>query len=205
MPCKAATGTVWSEEVTELPGKSDRKMTQKSDADIRETHAADLPRIEALYDLAFPDEELMPLVRQLLGGENDVLSLVALDGDRLVGHVAFTICRIEGADGAIAMLAPLAVAPAYQRRGIGSALVDEAFRRLRSGGILRVQVLGDPAYYGRFGFAPDDRVTTPYPLPAEWRTAWQYIDLSDGAGEDEVMSGRLSVPPVWQEEALWLQ
>ena len=63
-----------------------------------------------------------------------------------------------------------------------------------------VCVLGDPAYYGRFGFEPDDRVAPPYPLPQEWRSAWQSLSL---CGNDRPARGTLSVPPPWRQPALW--
>jgi len=202
MPCKVLADPVnflyRSAETT------DRNPMLGADMNIRETDSADLPLIETLYPVAFPGEDLLPLVRQLLGGENDVLSLGAMEGGRLIGHVAFTVCRIAGADVTVALLAPLAVDPELQRRGVGTALVEEGFRRLRSRGIQRVVVLGDPAYYGRFGFEPDEQVLPPYAIPEEWRTAWQYVDLNEGKTAERAVGGRLTVPPVWQKEALWL-
>ncbi len=168
--------------------------------EIRESLADDLPAIEALYPAAFPEEDLLPLVRALLRDEPGVLSLVAVAGGGLAGHVAFTPCGVSESTAKVSLLAPLAVAPEHQRQGIGSALVQEGFRRLKSAAIQRVFVLGDPAYYGRFGFAADALVAPPYPMPDEWRSAWQSFGLQDGAPEER---GALTVPPVWRQPALW--
>ncbi len=168
--------------------------------DIRESLADDLPAIEALYPAAFPEEDLLPLVRALLTDNPGVLSLVAVTGGGLAGHVAFTPCGVSESTAKVSLLAPLAVAPERQQQGIGSALVQEGFRLLKADATQRVFVLGDPAYYGRFGFAADALVAPPYPMPDEWRSAWQSRGLQDGAPEER---GALTVPPVWRQPALW--
>jgi putative acetyltransferase len=168
--------------------------------EIRGSLPTDIPLIERLYPDAFPDEDLLPLVQELLREEQNVLSLVAVLDRTLAGHVVFTMCGIAGRPDKVALLGPLAVAPKMQRRGIGSALVREGLQRLKSERTLQVQVLGDPAYYGRFGFEPDDCVIPPYPLPKEWLTAWQSIGLRDGK---PTVQGTLSVPPPWRQPALW--
>jgi len=168
--------------------------------EVRESLPTDISLIERLYPDAFPDEDLLPLVQELLREEQDVLSLVAVLDRTLAGHVIFTMCGIAARPDEVALLGPLAVAPKMQRRGIGSALVREGLQRLKTEGALQVQVLGDPAYYGRFGFEPDDGVIPPYPLPKEWLTAWQSIGLRDGK---PALRGTLSVPPPWRQPALW--
>lgn len=65
---------------------------------------------------------------------------------------------------------------------------------------MQVLVLGDPAYYSRSGFRPASRVTPPYPLPAAWTEAWQWLRL-DGAEDDLV--GRLVLPDAWMRPELW--
>ncbi|WP_137123898.1 GNAT family N-acetyltransferase [Roseomonas sp. HF4] len=139
--------------------------------------AAETDDLAALYAAAFPREDLVPLVRAL-AGRGDVLSIVALAGDDLAGHVAFTRCRVTGRADSVALLGPLAVAPARQRQGIGGALLREGLRRLAAEGVARVLVLGDPAYYGRFGFRPDAAVAPP-------------------------IAGTLDVPAPWRDRALW--
>jgi putative acetyltransferase len=168
--------------------------------EIRDSLPSDAPAIERVYPEAFPDEDLLPLVRDLLAAEQGVVSLVAIVGRALAGHVAFTMGHIGGRAEGVALLAPLAVAPDRQRQGIGSALVREGLRHLRAEGTIQVYVLGDPAYYGRFGFEPDDGVVPPYPLPEEWRPAWQSVRLREGS---QALRGTLSLPEPWQRPALW--
>lgn len=175
-------------------------MNQKTE--IRESsRASDASEIERLYPDAFPDEDLLPIVHELLQQEEGVLWLVAVIEGKLVGHVVFATCLVDtGSEKKIALLAPLAVASAMQRRGVGSALVHDGLRRLERQGAVRVQVLGDPAYYGRFGFAPDEDITPPYPLPEECRTAWQYVNLNKDA---TALEGTLVVPPPWRQPRRW--
>lgn len=169
---------------------------------VRASTAADLVSIEAMYPRAFPDEDLLALVRDLLQDETNVTSLVAVCDGQVVGHVSFTRCAAENSECAVALLAPLAVAPGRQRQGIGSALVREGLERLRQKGIANVFVLGDPAYYGRLGFRPERLVQTPYPLPAEWAEAWQSLQLDKAVATP---SGRLRLPEYWRDPALWAE
>jgi putative acetyltransferase len=156
--------------------------------------------IEGLYGAAFPDDDLLPLVRELLRETRVVLSLVAMVDEVLAGHVMFTTCSIAEKADRVALLGPLAVAPALQRQGIGSWLVRAGLQRLERADTSRVYVLGDPAWYRRFGFEPDDAVTPPYPLPEEWCGAWQSLSFRNG---NSCPSGKLSVPQPWRRPALW--
>lgn len=168
--------------------------------DLRDGAPTDLAALERLYPAAFPTEDLLPLVRDLLAGRGDVLSLVAVRDQELVGHIAFTLCHLAGRSEQIALLAPLAVAPAWQKRGIGGTLVRAGLQRLGALDVAMVLVLGDPDYYGRFGFRPGHGVLPPYPLPAEWRRAWQALDLRDRGAD---LQGELVVPEPWRRPALW--
>ena len=80
----------------------------------------------------------------------DRLSLVALDGEDVVGHILFTPATLERIEGM--GLAPMAVLPDRQRDGIGSELVRRGLDELRERGCPFVIVLGHPEYYPRFGF-----------------------------------------------------
>nr|WP_243436874.1 N-acetyltransferase [Streptomyces sp. FH025] len=94
------------------------------------------------------------------------LSLVAVDGAGLViGHALLT--RLRVGDGEALALAPVAVAPEWQRRGVGELVVRAALSAAEKAGERLVVVLGDPEYYGRFGFAPAGRheVTGPFEVP----------------------------------------
>ena len=167
---------------------------------IRETVSGDAEQVLALYPQAFPEEELRPVVSALLGLGPEVLSLAGFDGAQVVGHVLFTLCGAQGQGRTGALLAPLGVLPSYQRRGLGTSLVRAGLDRLAARGVAQVFVLGDPAYYGRFGFAPERGVMAPYPLPEDWAGAWQSLRL---AGRAPLAAGRLIVPAPWMEPALW--
>jgi len=168
--------------------------------EIRESRRDDSAAIESLYPEAFPEEDLLPLVRSLLNDAVVAISLVGTIDTRIVGTAIFTKCGVLGNSADAALLGPLAVAPAWQRQGIGSAIVRAGLRRLEDAGVDRVYVLGDPAYYGRLGFLPESLVEPPFPLPAEWSGAWQ----SRNSGQITApCAGKLSVPPQWLQPALW--
>ena len=180
-------------------------MTPESERNavrVRASTPGDRASIDALYPRSFPDEDLLPLVRDLLQDANNVTSLVAEIEGQVVGHVLFTRCATEKGDAIVALLAPLAVAPQWQRQGIGSRLVREGLERMRAAGAAFVCVLGDPAYYGRLGFAPERLVKTPYPLPPQWADAWQSLRLDNSASQP---TGRLRPPERWLDPTLWVE
>lgn len=102
------------------------------------------------------------------------LSLVAEEKGKIVGHVAFSPVAVE--DGAVGWfgLGPVAVRPDRQRRGIGDALIAEGLGRLKAAEAAGCVVLGDPAYYGRFGFSHDPTLSypgAPAPISRRWGSA----------------------------------
>jgi putative acetyltransferase len=167
---------------------------------IRESRPADSAAIESLYPEAFPDEDLLPLVRSLLNDPVVTTSLVAAIDVLVVGHVLFTKCGVVGTGVTASLLGPLAVAPAWQKKGIGSAIVLAGLRWLENSDANLVLVLGDPAYYGRLGFLPEADVEPPYPLPPEWDGAWQSHYLGKATTPN---AGKLSVPSQWLHPELW--
>jgi putative acetyltransferase len=168
--------------------------------ETRESVKADAAAIEALYSEAFPDEDLLPLVRDLLQDARIAVSLVGAIDLLIVGHVIFTKCGVVGNNIKAALLGPLAVAPAWQRRGVGSAIVRAGLQRLKDQDVSLICVLGDPRYYSRLGFLPDALIDPPFPLPVEWSGAWQsqYLDKTT-----EPCTGRLTVPSQWLQPTLW--
>lgn len=90
-----------------------------------------------------------------LGAAPPELELVAVAGEEIVGHTMAARGRL-GEREALG-LAPLAVAPQRQRQGFGSALVVELLRRAEAAAWPMVLLLGNPKYYGRFGFEPASR------------------------------------------------
>lgn len=170
------------------------------DFDIRPSAVADRAAIEALYSDAFPDEDLVPLVHDLLALGDGVLSLVGVRDALIVGHAMFTRCSVGAEAPHAVLLGPVAVASAWQRKGVGSRLIRDGIGRLRGEGIRCVFVLGDPTYYARFGFLPDADVEPPYRLPAQYAGAWQSLRLNPA---ETLATGTLVVPEPWRRENLW--
>ena len=102
----------------------------------------------------------------------------------MIGHMLFTNAYIErGADNIAAqILAPLAVLPDFQAKGIGQKLVMAGLDALRRSGTQLVFVLGAPDYYPRCGFTPAGACgfEAPYPIPQEHASAWMAQELSPG-------------------------
>lgn len=143
---------------------------------IREELDQEAEAIRQLTDRAFAGARFSSgtegaIVDALRRSGRLALSLVASEGGLPVGHVAFSPVRIgEGDDDGAAgwfALGPISVAPDRQRRGIGAALIREGLQRLRAQGAAGVVLLGEAAYYGRFGFAADPAVHYP-DAPAEY-------------------------------------
>ncbi len=99
-----------------------------------------------------------------------VVSLVAESGDELVGHIAFSLVSMASCPERRGVaLDPMAVLPAMQKRGIGSALVRAGLDRCRDLGYDYAVVVGHPEYYPRFGFVPADRfgLSCTWPVPED--------------------------------------
>ena len=171
-----------------------------SSTTIRETAAADMAALTTLYEQAFPDEDLVPLVRDLLQIPSEILSLVSLGGTAITGHVVFTKCAIGSGGKNGALLGPLAVMPARQRRGVGRALIRRGIEQLAGEGVETILVLGNPAYYGRFGFLPQSCIAPPYPLPTAWLDAWQSLQIGEAKARP---AGELNLPAPWMKPAYW--
>ena len=86
-------------------------------------------------------------------------SLVAVDGVSIIGHVAVSPVVAAESPGTWFGLGPISVHPNYQRRGVGSALINDALEHLRLCGASGCVVLGEPEYYRRFGFQHDPSVS----------------------------------------------
>lgn len=123
---------------------------------LRDPRSGEDPQISRVHREAFGREAEARLVESLRRQSQLVIDLVAVVDDQIVGHVALSPMRLEGQPsihGYIG-LGPVAVMPGHQCRGIGAALVREAVARARAAAIRAVFVLGDPAWYRRFGFEP---------------------------------------------------
>ncbi|WP_282295817.1 N-acetyltransferase [Stenotrophomonas sp. PS02289] len=130
---------------------------------IRPERAQDIPVIHALTREAFADAPHRD------GTEQDVVdalraagalsvSLVAEEGGALVGHVALSPVTLSDGSEDWYGLGPISVAPPHQGRGLGSALMQAALAALEERGAAGCVLLGDPGYYGRFGFRADPRL-----------------------------------------------
>lgn len=185
---------------------------------IRAATDADLDGILAVHRAAFGEVEgpaLAELVRTMLSDPTaqPLLSLVADHDAQVVGHVLFTSVRVTPDSGTTAqILAPVAVQPACQGRGVGEQLIRQGLRRLATDGVELVFVLGYPAYYNRFGFAPAGArgLEAPYPIAARNADAWMVLALTDDdAVWSEVAPARtrgtvrccqsLDHPHLWEE------
>lgn len=156
---------------------------------IRLDVPSDVSAIAAVHRDAFGSAEgpeIVELVAGLLGDATakPLYSLVAEVDGSVVGHVLFTAVRIQPEEQQVnaQILAPLAVLPAQQGRGIGGALIHEGLRRLAAAGVDLVFVLGYPAYYAGFGFRPAraQGLLAPYPIPVEHDDAWMVQELKPG-------------------------
>lgn len=127
---------------------------------IRPARDDDAGGIRTVHEAAFGRYTESRLVDMLAAGGRAALSLVADLGGAIVGHVLLS--RLDSPEGALS-LAPLAVLPSHQHLGIGSTLVESAIDLARKRGATAIFVLGDPAYYGRFGFSVES--ARPFPSP----------------------------------------
>jgi putative acetyltransferase len=167
---------------------------------IRRYQKEDKEALLALYPMAFPEEDLLPLLNELLD-EKDTVSFIANAQEKIAGHLAITYCSDENGDKNLCLLGPIAVDPHYQKSGIGSALIKTAIEHLKEKNIDKLLVLGDPKYYTRFSFEKEDYIRAPYPLPAEWLDAWMSLNLNKST---EDIKGTLVPPGCWLKKELWL-
>ena len=147
---------------------------------VRVEAPADIPHVHTVNRAAFESSTEATLV-DALRMQPDVISLVAEEDGHIVGHIMFSPVRLTGADDLRAMaLAPMAVAPARQRAGIGAALVRDGLARCRQQGVDALFVVGHPDYYPRFGFTPASGfgITCEFDVPDE---AFMAVELAPGA------------------------
>ncbi len=149
---------------------------------IRDQQPGDEAAIYAVVSQAFGRTAEADLVKSLRAKGRAVVSLVAEEEGQVLGQVLFSPVVIEADVGKHAALglAPLAVLPAFQRLGIGSALVSAGLVRCRELGHTRVLVLGEPAYYARFGFSAAAEFGIHYPAEVP-REAFMALALVPGA------------------------
>jgi putative acetyltransferase len=164
---------------------------------IRAEQTQDYAAVFALNTAAFDSAAEAKLVDRLRGECGDLISLVAVDDDDIVGHILFSPVTLDTENAPkIFGLGPMAVTPECQRQGIGSALVEAGLEQCRAKGIDAVIVLGHPAFYPRFGFVPASRfgIDSEFPAPDE---AFMAIELTPGVLADH--SGQARYHPAFSD------
>lgn len=133
---------------------------------IREEQPQDIGVIRDVNIKAFGQTQEADVVDKLRLKCGDLLSLVAMMQDKVVGHILFSPATIESGNRTVygMGLAPMAVLPEYQRQGIGSELIRAGIARLKGRQCPFVIVLGHAEYYPRFGFEPASR----HGIRSEW-------------------------------------
>ncbi len=126
--------------------------------EFRLEETSDQRAIYQVHQTAFPTEAEARLVDALREAGRLTVSLVAAVEGEIVGHVAFSPVTVDGVECGGLGLAPVAVRPEWQRRGIGARLIESGIAVCRACGHRFVVVLGEPAYYARFGFTRADVV-----------------------------------------------
>ncbi len=156
---------------------------------IRFETPEDIPAIHQVNRLAFDRDNEADLVDRLRGENAVTLSLVAVQDERVVGHILFTPVAVHagGSQWDAVALGPMAVLPSHQKRGIGSALIRAGFDELKRNGHFVVIVLGHAEYYPRLGFVPSK------PLGIRWENdvpeeVFMVAELKEGA-----LNGRTGV------------
>ncbi len=121
---------------------------------LRAATPRDREAIRLVEEHAFGQHAEAGLVDALVAQGDAVVELVAVEDGQVVGHILFSRLYVQqdGQEFPAVALAPLAVEPSFHGTGIGGALVREAHIRLKNAGETLSVVLGDPAYYSRFGY-----------------------------------------------------
>ena len=154
--------------------------------EIRHEKSGDEVAIHELTAKAFESIEHSdgsePAIIDRLRADGDLeLSLVAIVGNEILGHIAFSKVTIEGVDNHWFGLGPVSVAIEHQKIGIGSKLIRHGLAQLEASGARGCVLIGDPAYYSRLGFKSDGRITY-NDVPSEF-VQWLSFDGTPPNGE----------------------
>ena len=149
---------------------------------VRQEQPDDAAVVSAVHTEAFGRGDEARIVERRRQAAPFYLGLVAIDGPQVVGHILFTSVPLRGEhfSDLVLALAPMAVRPAWQRRGVGSALVREGLAACRAAGHEVVVVVGHPAFYPRFGFVSGRLLglTAEPPMPD---AAFMVAEITPGA------------------------
>jgi putative acetyltransferase len=175
---------------------------------ITEALDSDLHDVLHVERMAFGQDDEAELVRALMADPSarPLMSLLAREDERPVGHILFTAAHLEGVvDVSVSILAPLAVVPDAQGRGVGGALIARGVELLSQAGVDLVFVAGHPGYYPRHGFEPAGRLglAAPYPIPEKDADAWMVRALAPGligsVSGKVICAEALDRPEYWRE------
>jgi putative acetyltransferase len=160
---------------------------------IRHETTADHEAIRQVNRFAFGQDDEARIVDALRSGGYARVSLVAEVDGAVVGHIMFSDLPILTDNGTISALslAPMAVLPDFQKRGIGSELVQKGLEACRNQGHRIVVVLGHSHFYPRFGFSAT--LAAPISSPFSGRDSWMALELVPGALDGS--SGWVRYPP----------
>ena len=162
---------------------------------VRHEVSSDIATTDSLLEQAFGRPDEARLVEALRGEGSILLSLIAEIDGCVAGHILFTRMWIEIPDGSripSVALAPLAVLPQWQRRGVGGTLIPHGLALLRERGESSVIVVGHPEYYSRFGFSCETAQALESPFP---RAAFMAVELRPGALQ--TICGRVKYSPAF--------
>jgi len=153
---------------------------EKTDVQIRPETTADHEAICQVNRLAFGQDAEARLVNALREGNYARVSLVAEKAGQIIGHILFSNVPITTKAGTVPALAlaPMAVLPAFQRQGVGSALVKRGLEVCRKQGHPIVVVLGHPDFYPKFGFSA--KLAESLSSPFGGGEAWMAVELVPG-------------------------
>lgn len=152
---------------------------------IRSEAPRDREAIESVTAAAFSNAPYSShseqfIVNELRNTGELTLSLVAEEGGSIVGHVAISPVTISDGSSGWYGLGPLSVTPDRQNHGIGTELVRQALEQLRALGAAGCVVLGDPKYYGRFGFRAEPALVLPGVPPTHFQAVRFRAELPAG-------------------------
>ena len=167
---------------------------------IRTEVEKDHERVCEINNLAFQQEDESRLIENIRKSENFIpeLSLVAEIEDQIVGHILFSKVQIIGSSVFESLaLAPMAVIPDLQKKGIGTELINKGMKKAKEMGFDSIIVLGHSEYYPKFGFQKASKwnITCPFGVPDE---AFMAIELIEKALDGK--SGTVKYPDEFMED-----